>query len=151
MTENKKKKIWFIALVVLVILFFVVKTNYTQISDYFKEKPLEPHVPSSANIELYRFSDLSNKKNVNIELEVLNLGEEPATNISVFIRTRSQNGTQLFQGTITLSTIVLRQNESCTGIYTICFIDNSTDERHLYHTIEISWNAGRKTYLRETR
>lgn len=147
---KKNKSIWvFVALAIMVIAVFAVKGNYEEINQYFNPPPVV-HVPEPADVVLYKFSDLSNNKSVNIEVWVINTGDEIATNINMYVRTRSQNGTMLFEGNITLSTLVLRANETCTGDYTIVFKSKEANERHLYHTIEVEWADGRHTYSKET-
>ena len=107
--------------------------------------PDEP-IPLLANVEIYKFSDLATNKSVNVELWLINIGDETATDISVFARARDQNGTILFSETISLTALVLRANETCSGTYAIYF-DNTTA---IDHTIEVSWNGGRNSYSKKT-
>jgi len=151
MTNTNKKKIWpFIVLVILVILFFTVKGNYREINEIINP-PKTPTPPASADVSLYKFNALSNNETINIEIWLLNLGEKTATNITVFIRSRSKNSTILYEGEILLSSLILRAGEICTGAYTLYYADESPSETHIYHTIEVSWEDGRRVYSKETR
>lgn len=148
---EKKKPIWILILaVVLVVALFAVKDNWGGVQDILN--PPEPapviHNLTDADVVLYKFDALSSNKTSNIELWLMNLGEKPAKNITVHVRTRTQNGTVLFDNNISLSTLVLRANETCTGDYTI--ILPKAKSIHLYHTIEVSWDGGRDTYSKET-
>jgi len=110
------------------------------------EAPPEEYIPVAAKMELYKFSDLATNKSVNVELWLINIGDETATNISVFVRSRDQNGAILFSENIPLTVLVLRANETCSGIYTVSF-DNTTA---ITHTIELSWSEGRNSYTKTT-
>lgn len=152
-TSEKKKPIWILVLaVVLVIAFFAVKDNWGGVQDILNPAEPEPviHNLTDADVVLYKFDSLSSNKTANIEIWLMNIGEKTATNITVHVRTRSQNGTVLFDNNISLSTLVLRANETTTGDYTIIFKPAASKTIHLYHTIEVSWNAGRHTYSQET-
>jgi hypothetical protein len=151
--KSKKASVWvFVGIAIVVILLFAVKGNYNEINEFLNPPAPAPvvHNLTEADIQLYKFTDLSNNKSVNIEAWVINIGEKNAVNITMHVRTRSQNGSMLFEGNITLSTLVLRSNETCTGDYTIVFKSKAAVERHLYHTIEVSWDGGRHTYSKET-
>jgi hypothetical protein len=140
----------FVVAMILFVAFYV--NEYLQ-----KNQPPEPEPElTPANVQLEKFIDLfgtinqtKHMQRVNIELWLTNIGEQPATNISIYIRTRSDNGTLLFNGTIDLTTMMLRPGESCTGDYAMTFYDDKT--QNLHHTIEVSWNGGRNTYSKETR
>jgi len=111
-----------------------------------EEAPPEEEITISANIELYKFSDLATNKSVNVELWVINIGDEIATNITVFVRAKDNNGSVLFSNTISLTSLVLRANETCSGTYMVSF-DNTTS---ITHTIELSWDEGRNSYTKTT-
>jgi len=99
-----------------------------------------------SDLNLYSFSDLHDNKTANIEILVINLGNETATNLSVYARCRNQNGTILYNNTIYITVMVLRQNETASGFYSVP-ITNTTK---VFHTLEISWDGGRKTYQKTT-
>jgi spore maturation protein SpmB len=121
---TKKKRIWpFVVIVVLVIGFFAIKGNFDEINDYFNPQPAKV-ILKPADLGLYKFSDLSNNKSVNVELWVINLGDETAINVTMNVRVRSENGTNLFEGNINFSTLILEKNQTCTGDYTIVFKSN---------------------------
>jgi hypothetical protein len=151
--EKTKKKlpIWIpILAVILVIALFVVKGNYAQINDILN--PSEPViVPSAADVQLMMFNPLSNNRSTNAELWLVNIGETAATNISVNVRVRSDNGTVLFEDSVELSSMVLRYNETCTGDYTVAHPVSALKALHLTHTLEISWDTGRHTYSKITQ
>ena len=109
-----------------------------------RDHPPVEYIPVSANVELYKFECLATNTSANIELWIINIGDETATNISVYVRTRDYNGTILFSENISLTALVLRANETCSGAYIIIF-DNSTA---IINTIEISWTDGRNSYQR---
>jgi len=99
-----------------------------------------------ADVHLYQFNDLASNDSVNVELWIKNIGEKIATDIELYVRARNQNGTILFSETISLTALVLRANETCSGIYAISF-DNTTA---ITHTIELSWDEGRNSYTKTT-
>lgn len=100
-----------------------------------------------ADIQLYQYNDLASNDSVNVELWIKNIGEKTATDIEVYVRARDHNGTILFSETISVTALVLRANETCSGIYTISF-DNTTS---ITHTIEVSWAEGRNSYTKTTK
>lgn len=143
--KDKKKKDKFTILAVVGLACLVLFAGNDPLIDLTpRDTPPEEQIPLPANVELYQFNSLTTNTSANIELWLLNIGDETATNISVYIRTRDDNGTILFSNNISLTALVLRANETCSGVYTIIF-DNSTI---LNHTIEISWNNGRNSYQR---
>lgn len=151
-TKVKKKSVWiFVAIAIAVILLFAVKGNYNEINDALNPAPVV-HNPTAADVQLYKFIDLSSNKSVNVEVWVINIGEKTATNITMHVRTRSQNGAVLFEGSVTLSTLVLKQNETCTGDYTVIYVSTVAKAPfgHLFHTIELVWDSGRHVYSKET-
>lgn len=99
-----------------------------------------------ALVELYQFSDLAGNNTINVELWLINIGDETATNITVFVRVRNDTGVVLLEGEIDTSTLLLRANETNTAYYSTD-IYNSTK---IYHTIEINWNGGHKVYAKGT-
>ncbi|GAH08513.1 unnamed protein product, partial [marine sediment metagenome] len=84
---------------------------------------------------------------VNVEIEIINLGEKTADNITIFVRALNQNNTKLYEGNISLTVMLLQENENCTGYYVIQIVPSDTK---IKHTIEISWADGRNTYHKET-
>lgn len=100
-----------------------------------------------ASVELYKFNDLSSNTSLTTEIWLKNTGSRMATNIKVFVRSRNQTGAVLFEGNVKLSGFMLKYNETCIGIYSITFT-NAT--KNIYHTLEVTWNAGRQCYQRET-
>jgi len=104
-------------------------------------EPVEP-----ANVQLSLFEDLVSNESINVMLGIENIGEETATDIKVYIRVRDHNGTILESGDLSMTAILLRENDSCTGSYEIP-IENA---EYFTHTIEISWDGGRNSYSRET-
>lgn len=107
---------------------------------------------SSADVVLYRFSDLnswSNKTNgtMNVEVWVKNIGETTAQSVSVFVRVRDQNGTIEYMDDLDLTWQVLGDNETASGTYTVHY-----DKKDLYleSTIEIRWSTGMHSYLKKT-
>ena len=148
--QKKKTSIYiFVVAAVLVIAFFAVKGNFNDINNYFN--PPAPPAPvvnlTNADVNLYKFLDISNNKTSSAEIWLINLGEKPAKNISVFIRARSDNGTILYQGNVSLTSELLRENETCSGVYS--FKTGKTAHK-IFETIEISYDGGRKSYQKET-
>jgi len=104
-------------------------------------EPIEP-----ADVHLYKFSDLVSNDSVNVELWIQNIGEEIATDIKVYVRVRDHNGTILESGDLSMTTLLLRDNETCSGSYEIPI----ETEKYITSTIEISWDGGRNSYSRKT-
>lgn len=144
--QAKKKNIMTI-LAIVVLSSLVLFAGNDPLIDLTTDEILpEEIIPLSAKVELYKFSDLATNKTVNVELWLINIGDETATNISVFARVRNQNGTILFSKIIPLTVMILRANETCSGIYTVSF-GNTTA---ITHTIEVSWTEGRNSYTKTT-
>lgn len=99
-----------------------------------------------ADIQLYQFNDLASNESVNVEIWVMNIGEQTATDMEVYVRCRNQNGTILLSEEISLTALLLRENETCSGVYTISAVNNTK----IHHTIEISWTEGRIAYNKTT-
>jgi len=133
-----------IAIIVIAIIFYEDIEYY--VTDYLEE-PVPPVILSPAEMELYTFSALTSNTSVNVELWLINLGEETATNIEIYIRARNQNGTILFSAEISPTVLVLRDNETCSAIYTVPI---ETSDTLVTHTIEIEWTAGRIAYSKTT-
>jgi hypothetical protein len=145
---KKKKSIWFfIIIAIAIILLFAVKGNYNEINNYLNPEPVT-HTPTAADIQLYKFDALSSNTSMTTEIWLINIGETPATDITVFLRARNQTGAILFEGNISLTSFVLKWNETCTGIYGINYTRNTTE---IFSTIEIQWESGRHSYQKETR
>jgi len=100
-------------------------------------------VEHEAQVELYQFNDLYGGDTLSVELWLKNIGDKTAYNLSIYIRCRNQNGMILYNNTIKPTSLFLRSNETCTATYTL-ILDNTT--YRIYHTIEITWDTGRKTY-----
>lgn len=143
--NQPKKKLsvwWFVIAAVLVIALFAVKGNYDEISDYFT--PVAPEIiRTPADVQLMMFSPLSSNRSTNVELWLMNIGQNTSTNISVFVRVRTENGSVVFDDEILLSAMVLRENETCTGDYTVMY---PLGTKSLRHTIEVVWSDGRHVY-----
>jgi len=142
--EEKKRNaliLVFIILLAMLVLFYD-ESWPTRFNEYFEEEPK----PEPANIELYRFSDLYSNTTINVELWLINLGETTATNITVYVRARNDTGKTLFNKTIILTTLILKNNETNSGCYSFPYIGSKT----VYHTIELSWGNKRESYLKET-
>jgi hypothetical protein len=150
-TAPKKKTniLIFAIIAVLVIAFFAVKGNYADINNYFNPPPPAPvvHNLTAADVNLYKFFDIATNKTASIEIWLSNTGETTAKNITVFLRTRSNNGTILYQGNISLTSELLRSNETCSGI--LLFKTGKTVTK-IYETLEVSWDSGRVSYQKET-
>lgn len=147
-----KKKIWpFIVIAIIVIAFFIVKANFTEINDVLNPSE-QVIVPTDADMQMMMFNPLSNNHSTNVELWLINIGESPATNITVKVRVRSENGTVLYENQVELSSMILRFNETCTADYTVNYQPAISAKTgwHLFHTIEVSWDFGRHTYSKET-
>ena len=144
-TEPKKKKVsvwWFVLAAILIIALFAVKGNYDEINDYLN--PSAPEIiRTPADVQLMMFSPLSGNRSTNVELWLMNLGQNTSTNISVFVRVRTENGSVIFDDEIVLSAMILRENETCTGDYTVLYPLGIESMRH---TIEVVWSDGRHVY-----
>lgn len=141
----------FILIIAVVVVAYAL--NYYQVNNPEPQPPIPELKP--ADVQLYKFLDLFGTVNItakknqgNIEIWLINIGEEPATNISVYVRVRNNNGTLLFNRTIRMTAVLLRPNEICTGDYSLLFTQSKPI--HLWHTIEIAWTGGRNTYLKES-
>lgn len=149
-TEKKTDK----KLVALFIVAIIALSSYTifqpDIEDidprnWFADQPEIQITP--AEVELYKFNDLNTTESLNIELWIINIGEETAKDITVYIRSINQQGSIIFNDTISLTALLLRNNETCSGYYTI-ILPEETEK--VYHTIEISWSDGRTSYSKIT-
>lgn len=150
--SNNTTKIFGILILAVAIIFIVLSTDideFQPIQDFvFGEEPAESPEPlSPAELELYRFSDLSSNTSVNVELWLINLGETTVKDIEIYIRVRNQNGTILLSDEISPTVLILRYNETCSAIYTIPI---SEDDNYILHTIEIGWTSGRTAYSKKT-
>ena len=148
-TQPKKKKNTAIFVVIVVLaLAYLGRNDIANIADMdlFSEEIPET-IPESADVQLYKFSDPYDNDSVNVEFWLINIGEETATEIEVYIRVRDNNGTILFSEVVDTTTLLLRDNETCSGAYIIEYDD---DAEYLTHTLEISWVDGRNTYSKET-
>ena len=153
MTEEKKsflgKGIALIVVAIIVLVGIGVYTGYVDVPEpilnLFKTSP-EYHDP--AEVELYKFSDLNNNDSVNVELWIMNIGDETAKDISVFVRARNQDGEVLFSENISMTVILLQKDDTCSGTYVIPI---TGDDTTIFHTIEVTWSDGRVSYSKETQ
>jgi len=143
-SKAKTDKIIIIGLI-LVGLLVVFSDNIVNIADI--DILPEPTAKLPADVHLYQYNDLISNNSVNVELWIKNIGEKTATDLELYVRARDQNGTILFSETISLTALVLRANETCSGTYTISFDNTSA----ITHTIELSWNEGRNSYTKTTK
>ena len=116
-----------------------------------------------ADIELYKFIDVVDDCSdnecryleINVGLWLINFGEENAKNITVYVRARDYRGKTVYDEYLDMTTLVLRPDETCSGTYTIRLNNTqlSVDmqlQKTVAHTIELSWDGGRESYLQET-
>lgn len=108
-------------------------------------EPAELLVP--ADVQLFLFNDLGSNDSVNVELWIINIGEQIATDIEAYIRVSDQNGTILESKIIPMTAILLRENETCSGTYIIPYTNTTVS---ITHSVEISWTEGRNSYQRKT-
>lgn len=139
-----KKDIIFAVIIILIIVFFA-SGGFSRWANIFEGE--EEHVTTSADVQLYRFSDLIDNDSINVEIVLINIGEETANEIWVFVRVRNQNGTTVFLDELTLTSELLRENETNSAEYSIARGNNT----EFYHTLEISWNGGRNSYYKTTK
>lgn len=145
-TKKKSSILIFVVAAILVIAFFVVKGSYTDINNALN--PPSPEIQlTPSDVNLYKFVDIANNKTLSAEIWLINLGEKPAKNITVFVRARSDNGTVLYQGNISLTSELLRENETCSGILSL---KTGRTVHKIFETIEISYDGGRNSYQKET-
>lgn len=141
--------------VVIIAVIIVACGYFVLFGDIDEFKPFQerifgtpPVTPKPiAEVELLRFSDLSSNTSVNVELAIINIGDKTAKDISIFARARNQNGTVLFSGNISLTVVLLRANESCSGVYSVLITQNET---RVFHTLELKWSDGTASYHKET-
>jgi len=161
--EKKKNMgiIYFIGIIALVAIV-VFGGQIDEVNDFLN--PTQDDVLELADVELYKFIDvvdglsLQNEQEskhieVNVELWVINLGDETAKNISVFVRVRDHNGKIIFSENLHMTALVLRTDETCSGTYTIKIDTSNTNtstKKNITHTIEIMWSEGRNSYQKET-
>lgn len=120
----------------LILLFFYPELTRTE--------PIEP-----AKIELAWFDDPHDNHTMRIEFWIENKGDIRATDISVFVRSRNaENGTIYFSDEVPVTAVWLDGDDEATGVYSFDFNATACDE--IYHTFEVSWNAGRNSYLEVT-
>ena len=138
MNSNKKKSGNILTiLAVIVIAGLVLFAGNDPLIDLTSKTSPERDTP--ADVELYRFNSLTNNNSTNVEIWLINTGDKTASNISVFVRAQDKNGAIFFSENISLTILVLRSNETCSGAYAVpC---NTTTS-----TIEISWDSGRNAY-----
>jgi hypothetical protein len=149
-SKNQKRSIIIFAVIVIATLLILsAKPIYNYANDSLnKPIPSEPEVElKPADVELYKFLDIANNKTASVEIWILNLGEKTAKNITVFVRARSDNGTILYQGNVSLTSELLRKNETCSGIYSF---KTGKNVHKIFETIEVSWDMGRRSYQKET-
>lgn len=140
---SKKKNNFFKFIAIAVIIIGVIYIFEDEIGSLI---PREETEVIDADIQLYQFNDLVSNETVNVELWIMNIGEETASDIEIYIRVRNQNGTILYSKVISITALLLRENETCSGVYTVLY----GDAEYLTHTVEIFWNNGRKAYSKKT-
>lgn len=143
-TKKQYNSLLLIVLLLLAGLFFVLTTD---IEDDIFGTPTIKEDKADAEVELYLFNTFSGANQSTIEFWVMNLGEETATNVSIFVRTKDQSGTILYEGKVETTALVLKENDTCSGHYIVQW-QNATK---LYHTIEISWDEGRNAYFKDSK
>jgi len=152
-TQTKKKSVTKV-IVGWIAVFLVIGLAFYLIVYYEGPYPWEkPPEVESANVELYRFSDLTGWNNetnetLNVEIWLKNTGEEIAREISLFIRVRDQNGNIKYMDLPDITWELLGENETCSAIY---IIDYEPGDTYVEHTIEVRWNTGMNSYLKETK
>lgn len=136
-----------IAVIILLAIAYVAGDDIANMLDLdlFSEEIPEV-VLETADIQMYTFSDPFDNDSVNVEFWLINIGEETGTEIEVYVRARDHNGTILFSEIVDTTTLLLRENETCSGWYTV-LID---DAEYVTHTIEVSWCDGRNSYSKKT-
>lgn len=147
-TQPKKKKSNAIfAAIILIAIAYLGRDDIANLidTDLFPDEIPET-ILDPADVHLYTFSDPYDNDSVNVEFWLLNIGEEIATEIEAYIRVRDHNGTILFSEIVDTTTLLLRENETCSGDYIVEY----DDAEYLTHTIEISWDGGRNSYSKKT-
>ena len=146
MSEVKKKlskaDIVFGIILIVLVAFVLTGTNMNNISDILN--PTTPEKATPANIELYRYTELPGNKTVTTEIWLKNTGEETGRTINVYVRAINQDGVILLSGNVAVTTTLLQENETNSGVYQITF----TNTTKIYSTIEVTWDTGRNTYSR---
>lgn len=153
---KKKSKTRMIDLIFIIVIIagFLTYISWPSLSGIFSEE----EEPLPADVELLRFDDRicweinetgdrTGNATVNIEIWITNIGNEVAKDISVFARCRNQDGTVLREGNISVTYTLLRQDESCSGFYSVSC---STDDKWVESTLEISWKEGHNLYLKKS-
>ena len=119
---------------------------------YWAMSPSFYKVERAADIEVVHFDDkisyeTSENGTVNVEIWIKNIGNAVARNITCHMRARNQNGTILFEGNISMTSSLLRPNETCTGY---CSFDLMKNDTCVYYTVEVMWNTGRTIFSKKT-
>jgi len=119
---------------------------------YWVISPSFHETEKAADIEVVLFDDkisyeTSENGTVNVEIWIENLGNAVARNITCHMRARNQNGTILFEGNISMTSSILRPNETCTGY---CSFDLMKNDTCVYYTVEVMWNTGRTIFSKKT-
>jgi len=130
-----------ILLLILILLVFLWVAN-----------PFKQVAKGKADVEIISFDDrvsykLCKNGTVNAEIWIKNVGDATAYNITCYVRSRNQDGIVLFDGTVHITSKVLRPNETCTGFFYFNLMKNDTK---IFHTIEITWNSGRSIHSEMT-
>jgi len=143
MSEVKKKlsttDIIFGIILIVLVAFVLTGTNMNDILN-----PTTPEKATPANIELYKYTELPGNKTVTTEIWLKNTGEETGRTINVYVRAINQDGVILLSGNVAVTTTLLQENETNSGVYQITF----TNTTKIYSTIEVTWDTGRNTYSR---
>jgi len=146
-SNNTGKNIGIVILIIALVIGLLFSEDIQNAYTDYSEEEVSPEVLTSADLQLYKFSDLTSNTSVNVELWLINIGETTATDIEIYIRVRNQNGTILLSDEISPTILVLRDNETCSAIYSIPIESGDTT---IMHTIEIEWSEGRTSYHKET-
>lgn len=148
--EKTKKKSG-IGMIILDIVVIVAIIGVVWVF-FFYTPPEETVVLDPANVELYRFSDLkgwTNETNetLNVEIWLKNTGEAVARDINLFVRCRNQGGTILYTDVLDLTWELLGDGETCSATYVV---DYEPGDTCIETTIELRWDQGMNSYLKET-
>jgi len=159
--EKKKNNNGIYVIGIIALVAIVVFGGNIDELNFFGDSTGDDILPT--DLELYKFIDIVDDCSdneckyleINVELWLINFGEENAKNITVYIRARDYCGKTVYDECLDMTTLVLRPDETCSGTYTIRLNNTqlSVDlqlQKTVTHTIELSWDGGRESYLKET-
>jgi len=141
--EVNKLNVAILAILVIIAGFMFLGGDVEELTEYFN--PPEPK--TSASVEMLRFTDMSSNSTLTVELWIVNTGEETASELHVFVRAYNQNGTILHSDNVSMLAMILRGEETTSGLY---ILPITSSDSQIYHTIEITWNGGRNIYSETT-